>query len=213
MFTINAGGQSWDSFSDECTFRVNTDGSGTLTATLVPGRVAFPPVELFFVIVNDDEMLAIRRDDQHEAGGQREDRVVARAAPRRCARSSYQSLKVAASSDQMSRMHSTFYDLSPQSTGEDAGLNLRVRPERTPDPRLRKRGRAALRPPGWAGVGSHRLDSPTGDLADMDLGAAWCRHGCAEMKWGYEDDVCCRTPPLGRHSRSRSPMPHARMRT
>ena len=68
MFTINAGGQSWDSFSDECTFRVNTDGSGTLTATLVPGRVAFPPVELFFVIVNDDEMLAIRTDNVVASG-------------------------------------------------------------------------------------------------------------------------------------------------
>ena len=67
-FTINAGGQSWDSFSDTCTFRVNTDGSGTLKATLVPGQVAFPPVELFFVIVNDDEMLAIRTDNVVASG-------------------------------------------------------------------------------------------------------------------------------------------------
>jgi hypothetical protein len=67
-FTINAGEQSWDSFSDTCTFRVNTDSSGTLKATLVPGQVAFPPVELFFVIVNDDEMLAIRTDNVVASG-------------------------------------------------------------------------------------------------------------------------------------------------
>jgi hypothetical protein len=62
-FTINAGGQSWDSVSDTCTFSVYLDGSGTLKSTFVPGAATFPPLALFFVIVNDDEILAIRTDD------------------------------------------------------------------------------------------------------------------------------------------------------
>jgi hypothetical protein len=69
-FTINAGGQSWGSVSDRCTFSVHADGSGTLTSTFVPGpgAVSFPPLELFFVIVNDDEILAIRTDQVVASG-------------------------------------------------------------------------------------------------------------------------------------------------
>jgi hypothetical protein len=67
-FTINAGGQSWDSVSDTSTFRVNPDGSGALEATFVPGQVPFPPLALFFVIVNDDEILAIRTDNVVASG-------------------------------------------------------------------------------------------------------------------------------------------------
>ena len=67
-FTINAGGQSWDSVSDTCTFSVHADGSGTLTSTFVPGRVPFPLLALFFVIVNDDEILAIRTDQVVASG-------------------------------------------------------------------------------------------------------------------------------------------------
>jgi len=67
-FTINAGGQSWDSVSDTCTFSVNMDGSGTLKSTFVRGNVPFPPLALFFVIVNDDEILAIRTDDVVASG-------------------------------------------------------------------------------------------------------------------------------------------------
>ena len=61
-FTINAGGQSWTSLSDTCTFSVQADGTGVLNATLVPGLFPFPPLALFFVIVNHDEMFAIRTD-------------------------------------------------------------------------------------------------------------------------------------------------------
>ena len=61
-FTINAGGQSWNSLSDTCTFSVQADGTGVLTATLVPGSFPFPPLVLFFVIVHHDEMFAIRTD-------------------------------------------------------------------------------------------------------------------------------------------------------
>jgi hypothetical protein len=67
-FTINAGGQSWDSVSDTCTFRVNPDGSGAIEATFVPGQVFFPPLRLFFVIVNADEILAIRTDNVVASG-------------------------------------------------------------------------------------------------------------------------------------------------
>jgi hypothetical protein len=67
-FTINAGGQSWSSSSDTCTFQVHPDGSGTLEATFVPGDVPFPPLALAFVIVNDDEILAIRSDDVVASG-------------------------------------------------------------------------------------------------------------------------------------------------
>ena len=61
-FTINAGGQSWTSLSDTCTFSVQADGTGVLNATLVPGVFPFPPLVLFFVIVNHDEIFAIRTD-------------------------------------------------------------------------------------------------------------------------------------------------------
>ena len=67
-FTINAGGQSWDSVSDTCEFNVHADGSGTLTSTFVPGKVDFPKLALFFVIVNDDEILAIRTDQVVASG-------------------------------------------------------------------------------------------------------------------------------------------------
>ena len=67
-FTINAGGQSWDSVSDKCEFNVHADGSGTLTSTFVPGKVDFPKLALFFVIVNDDEILAIRTDQVVASG-------------------------------------------------------------------------------------------------------------------------------------------------
>ena len=61
-FTINAGGQSWTSLADTCTFSVQADGTGVLNATLVPGVFPFPPLVLFFVIVNHDEIFAIRTD-------------------------------------------------------------------------------------------------------------------------------------------------------
>ena len=61
-FTINAGGQSWTSLADTCTFSVQADGTGVLQATLVPGLSPFPPLVLFFVIVHHDEMFAIRTD-------------------------------------------------------------------------------------------------------------------------------------------------------
>jgi len=49
-FTINAGGQSWDSVSDTCTLRVHADGTATLKATFVPGNVPFPPLALFSIV-------------------------------------------------------------------------------------------------------------------------------------------------------------------
>jgi hypothetical protein len=67
-FTINAGGHSWSSSSETCTFDVHPDGSGTLEADFVPGDVPFPPLALAFVIVNDDEILAIRSDDVVASG-------------------------------------------------------------------------------------------------------------------------------------------------
>ena len=62
MFTINAGGTSWGASSTTCTFSVQEDGTGVLNAAFEHGPVTFPPLALFFVIVNDDEMLAIRTD-------------------------------------------------------------------------------------------------------------------------------------------------------
>ncbi len=46
----------------------HTTGSGTLKSTFVPGAVPFPPLALFFVIVNDDEILAIRTDQVVASG-------------------------------------------------------------------------------------------------------------------------------------------------
>ena len=67
-FTINAGGTSWDSISTTCTFSVQADGTGVLNAAFEPGQVSFPPLALFFVIVNDDEILAIRTDEVVASG-------------------------------------------------------------------------------------------------------------------------------------------------
>jgi hypothetical protein len=66
--TINAAGTSWDSTSDTCTFGVNADGTGSLRAEFVSGAVSFPPLSLFFVIVDRKEILAIRTDTVVAAG-------------------------------------------------------------------------------------------------------------------------------------------------
>jgi hypothetical protein len=67
-FTINADMTNWDSTSKVCTFDVNPDGTGSLDAELVPGGV-FPPLSLFFVIVDHNEILAIRIKDSVVASG------------------------------------------------------------------------------------------------------------------------------------------------
>lgn len=67
-FTINAGGTSWDSISDICTFSMNADGTGSLRAEFVPGAVPFPPISLFFVIVSHKEILVIRTDEVVASG-------------------------------------------------------------------------------------------------------------------------------------------------
>jgi hypothetical protein len=67
--SINAGGTNWSASATTCTFSVQEDGTGTLQATFANTHpVPFPPLALFFVIVNDDEILAIRTDDVVASG-------------------------------------------------------------------------------------------------------------------------------------------------
>jgi hypothetical protein len=66
--TINAGGISWDSTSEMCVFNVNSDGTGSLQAEFGGGKVDFPPLSVFFVIVNHKEILAIRTDEVIASG-------------------------------------------------------------------------------------------------------------------------------------------------